>query len=281
MQTDSVSLVIFTCQGREHLLAGTIRSFRQNCDFKFDKTILAIDGPVDPEIIDQVNPDIVIQHHQRSGYVNSILKCLKIIDTPFFFWLEDDWMFNKPIDIAPLINEMRKNADWVEIVYSKYGPLPDDFKIHPLNNNLYQTVFGFSANPSICNTEHLQWAFNQLLYAQKGINFKEDGFEDFLSKTFEQKRLKSVILDPVDHVPISHEGYLESTPREWHMTGSIDLKKPPVVLYIPTPSAFRRLTMTFKLAVALLVLSYKQLLSDRAYELSFRIVALSKRLNKK
>jgi hypothetical protein len=278
MQTEQVSLVIFTCEGREHLLLNTLQSFYKQCAFKFDKIILAIDGQIDPKVIATVNPDAIIQHYQRHGYVHSIAKCLKVIDTAYFFWLEDDWTFNRPVDVPALLADLKKNDDWAEIVYSKFGPLSDDFKVHPLRNNLYKTTFGFSANPSLCNTKHLQSAFSLLTIAQKGDKLGEDGFENFLSKTFDKQNIKCVIIDPIDHLPISHEGFLESTPRKWHMTNSLESKPTAHLLYIPKPSVYRRIKMIIKLFIALLTLSIKQLFNNKAYELCFRIIAQAKRL---
>ena len=85
-----VDLLIFTCNDREHLLQKSYTSFKNACNYKFNKVILAIDGQIDDAVITQIQPDTIIQHPTRQGYVNSIAKTLKLINTPYFFWLEDD-----------------------------------------------------------------------------------------------------------------------------------------------------------------------------------------------
>jgi hypothetical protein len=275
-----ISLVIFTCENREHLLIKTFQSFSAACNYKFQKVILAIDGKIDSSVISQINPDVIIQYTQRRGYAHSISKALKIIDTPCFFWLEDDWVFHREIDPGFFADIMVNHPDWAEIVLSKDGPLPTESKTHPLGNNLYQTPFGFSANPCFCNTGHLQAAFKLLKDSPKGDKLGEDGFENFLSGTFEKQNIKCVIIDPFDHLIISHEGYLESTPRNWHMTNSLDEKTKAHLLTIPAPSVLRKLLMIFKLVMAFFKLSASQLFNNKVYELCFRIIAMSKTIKK-
>jgi hypothetical protein len=211
--SEKINLIIFTCQGREHLLLKSYASFKNACDYEFGKIILAIDGPVDPSIIAEIKPDLVIQHPERRGYVNSIAQTVKVITSPYFFWLEDDWSFNQKIDLPYLLSQLQQNNDWAEIILSKYGPLSDEMKLYPLADNLYQSIYGFSANPAICNTGHIQTAFTKL--ANKGAILGEEGFEVFLWKKFEAENIKCAILDPVDQQSLSHEGYLEH-----HATGT-------------------------------------------------------------
>ncbi len=279
--TDSITLLIFTCEGRELLLQKTYNSFLAACNYKFNRIILAIDGVIDTAIIAQINPDLVIYNYKRKGYVNSIVNALKHVSTSYFFWLEDDWRFSTEIDVNGLLKLMSDNEDWAEIVLSKYGPLPAEFKLHLLKGNLYQTTFGFSANPCMCSSKYLKTGFEQLANAHKGDKLGEDGFENFLSKAFEKENIKCVIIDPVDHFPISHEGYLESTPRNWHMTNSLNSKTEKYLLTIPEPPLWRRLLMMAKLSVTFFKLSFRQLVNNEVYEFCFRVVAGLKSINKR
>jgi hypothetical protein len=267
-----IDLIIFTCQGREHLLLKSYTSFKSVCDYQFGKIILAIDGPVDPSIIAEIKPDLVIQHPERRGYVNSIAQTVKVITSHYFFWLEDDWSFNQKIDLPYLLSQLQQNNDWAEIVLSKYGPLSDEMKLHPLADNLYQSIYGFSANPAICNTWLIQNAFNMLASSPKGDTLGEDGFENFLSKKFEVENIKCVILDPVDQKSLSHDGYLESTPRNWHMTNSLEKKTKAHLLTIPPPSFARRCYMVLKLFKTFTFLAVRQLTNNKAYEYCFRVI---------
>jgi hypothetical protein len=270
---DAISLVIFTCEGREHLLYNAYNSFKEACEYPFSKTILAIDGKINTTVIDQIQPDIVVQSPVRKGYINNILQALNNIDTDYFFWLEDDWKFHTPINFILFIDLLKLNDNWVEVLYSKDGPLSIELKKEPLATNLYKTPYGFSANPCICKTAFIKDAFNNLLATPKGDRLGEDGFENSLTRYFNQQNLICVVHDPVDHAIISHEGYLESTPRNWHMTNSLQQKSEKHLLTIDEPPLWRKLLMVLKLTGVLFKLAFKQLVNNEAYELCFRIIA--------
>jgi hypothetical protein len=275
-----ISLVIFTCEGREHLLYSTINTFKEHCDCDFSKVILAIDGKISQQIIDYISPDIIIQNPKRKGYVNNIIQALPSINTKYFFWLEDDWTFNKPVNLIYLATELEAHSNWAQVFYSKYGPLPTDLKSDPLSVNLYKHIDGFSANPGLCRTSNVKDAFNELLSAPKGDKLGEDGFENFLTKHFNKTGMVCAIHDPVDHSIIIHAGYLESTPRNWHMTNSLHTKTKAHLLTIPPPSILRRLMMALKLMVILPIFISKQFINNEAYELCFRILASIKSIKR-
>lgn len=271
-----INLVVFTCEGREHLLYNTIQSFKQCCTYQFSKIILAIDGQVSKEVIKYVNPNVIIQSPQRKGYVNNILQALPLISTEYFFWLEDDWKFNKPIHLNTLAGELEKHASWAQIVYSKNGPLSTEMRSNPLSADLYKSSYGFSANPCLCQTLLVNEAFHQLVKAPKGDKLGEDGFENFLSNYFEQQGTICAIHDPVEGTIIEHAGYLESTPRNWHMTNSINQKTPKYLSTMPHPPVWRRMAMALRLLVAFPALIVTQFTNNEVYELCFRILASKK-----
>jgi hypothetical protein len=277
---NQVSLVVFTCEGREHLLHQTVKSFTLKCNFNFAKVILAIDGQVNQAVGALLEPDVIIQQYQRQGYVQMISKVIKLIGTPYFFWLEDDWRFHIPVPMEDLLHHLIKHQGWAQVVLSKYGPLESEMKLQPLGSALYQSTFGFSANPTLCNTGHIRDAFQLLSSAQKGDTLGEDGFENFLSKTFTEQNIICAILDPIDRTPISHEGYLETTPRSWHMTNSLEQRRSAHLLTIPAPSLMRRFAMAAKLIVTICVLAFRQFTNNKIYEYCFRIIATSKTVSK-
>ena len=279
-QTKQVSLVIFTCEGREHLLQKSYDSFMAACNYPFAQVILAIDGAIDADMIAYIKPDLVVYNYKRKGYVNSIKNALANINTGYFFWLEDDWKFHEKVDIEALTSLLEQNPDWAEIIFSQFGPLKPELKVNPLGNNFYQTPFGFSANPGLCASRHIIPTFKLLTESPKGGTPGVDGFENFLSRTFEKQQVKCVIIDPVDHVSISHEGYLESTPRNWHMTNSLETKTKEHLLTMPAPSFLRRALMLLKLCGAFFRLAVNQLFNNKVYELCFRIIASAKTVEK-
>jgi len=282
MSTDNnhISLVIFTCEGREHLLYNTVNSFNKASNYSFNKTILAIDGTISNEVIEFVNPDIVVQNPKRKGYVNNIIQALSQINTEYFFWLEDDWTFNEPIHLDTLVGELKQHDTWTQVVYSKFGPLTEDLKSEPLSINLYRSNNDFSANPCLCRTSLIKTAFAELVEAPKGDKLGEDGFENFVGNYFKKAGLICAIHDPVEHSVITHSGYLESTPRNWHMTNSLNQKTKKHLLTIPAPPLWRKLLMALKLLIILPQLMLKQLINNEAYELCFRILASIKYIKK-
>jgi len=116
--------------------------------------------------------------------------------------------------------------------------------------------------------------------SDKGDILGEDGFENYLTKYFKNHAIISVIQDPENHFPITHEGYLETTPRNWHMTNSLEHKTETHLLTLPTPSITRRFFMTLKLIKTFSELIFLQMFSLKIYELSFRIVASLKMAKK-
>ena len=281
MKADEITLLIFTCEGREHLLQQCYQSFSKACDFNFKKVILAIDGKVDPSVISMISPDLIIQSYVRKGYVNNIVQAIALVDTDYFFWLEDDWYFHNAIDLKFLADQLTINSHWAEIVYNKDYPSDASLKRELLAPDLFRTSFGFSANPCVCKTVFIRDGLNNLLKAPKGDKLGEDGFENSLTKYFEQNRLTCVIFDPPSVKIISHEGYLESTPRNWHMTNSLEQKTAKHLLVIPKPALWRRLLMIAKLTAVFFRLSLKQLFNDETYEFCFRIISSVKSMHKR
>lgn len=275
-----LSLIIFTCENREHLIVKTYQSFKAACKYPFAKVILAVDGKIDPTVIDQIQPDVVVQSPIRKGYINNILQALNVVNTDYFFWLEDDWKFNQTIDLNSLAVQLTVNPKWAEIVYSKDGALLPEQKAEPLATDLYNNINGFSANPCLCRSDAIKVAFHELQTAPKGDKLGEDGFENFLTRYFARESLLCVIHDPKGDAIISHEGYLESTPRNWHMTNSLTQRTEEHLLTIPRPPFWRKVIMAVRLTGALFTLTFRQFFNNEIYELCFRVLASEKNIKK-
>lgn len=272
-----VTLVIFSCEGREHLLSQTLDSLKKACEYNFSQCILALDGNVDYNYSTKnINPDKVVHNYRRLGYINSILNALSIIETEYFFWLEDDWIFSKEIDINYLVELLNKNSHWVQIRLSKTAPLTQEEKETELCEGVFNSIYGFSANPSLFRTELVKEGFKVL---QEASRDERVGFENFLSEWCTNKGIICAVLDPHQEAMVSHNGYLESTPRQWHMTASLDGKTEKYLSgmgYVAPPSFWRKCLMFYKLTKAFLGISTRQFWSRSAYDLAFRIIAVSK-----
>lgn len=219
--SDNITLVIFTCEGRENLLLQTLSSFKKACIFNFKQCILVIDGPFNEQTKAQVDVDLIIQSPKRKGYVNSIGLALLQIKTPYFFWLEDDWDFPNKLEIKEWLTTLENDAKALQLVLAK-DSLDKQNQIP--YKEMHVSDLGFSANPSINKTPYIQVAFSKLIAAQKTDATRLIGFENYIEHYRKSEGLHSLILFKNEKAFVSHSGYLESTAREYHMINSIDEK---------------------------------------------------------
>jgi hypothetical protein len=270
-----VSLVVFSCEGRGHLLGPTINSFKDACDFKFEKTIMAVDGYLEHEYIASVSPDKTVQNVRRSGYIHSILNALSLVDTEYFFWLEEDWEFSRPVDLQGMLSRLKAQQDWVQVRLSKTGPLTAEEKVKELSGGIFESIYGFSANPCLCRTEHVKAGMKALFDTSRE---KRISFEEFLTDWFKSDGKVCAVEDPGEKAAVNHTGYLESTPRQWLMTASLAGETDEYVsgFHSGAPPLWRRLLMTQKLLASFLRIATRQFISQAAYDLAFRINIMSK-----
>ncbi len=275
MDSKTVSLVIFTCEGREHLLLKSFESFTNACKDAFTFSILAVDGQINQAVVDAVSPDEVIQSTTRKGYVNSIIRALKNVDTDYFFWLEDDWefLYNFSIDsLIPLLSD----PNVVQVTLAK-EQLNNDFKPYGYTD-IYINGNGFSANPSLCRTSAIKEIFNQIVAYKKDENSKFLSFEYFATNYTLSKSLLPLIKYHDNLAFVNHQGDLESTAREYHMINSLSIPINPANReYISglnryqTPNWYNKLGMFFKLYIAVFYLSIKLFFVREGYDFAFRI----------
>ena len=274
-----VTLVVFACEGREHLLRDTLTSFNKCMPYHFSSCILAIDGTYDLSNLTNHNFDFLIQNIERKGYVRSIINALNCIETEFFFWLEEDWLFSEKINLYEFMPLLQSNPKWVQIRLSKTAPLTVDEKAFNLGEGVFKSIYGFSANPCLCRTTLIRQGFYELQQTSRDVSL---GFEEFLSQCYQSQNMACVVVDPGESRAISHSGYLESTPRQWHMTTSLDGTTNDDYLSgmrgSPPPPLWRKLLMVFRLLRVFLRISTKQFWSRAAYDLAFRFVASSEEI---
>lgn len=266
----AVDLMVFTCEGREHLLRGTMQSLATAVNYPFAARRVMVDGPVAAAALECVGADAIVQHPSRRGYVRAILTALRQVEAKYFFWLEDDWRFEAPVDVAALVTAMDANPEWAQVRLSKTGPLTEAEKEWPLGGGIYESIVGFSANPCLCRTAVMRQAFDALALSPRGNTPGVDGFENFVTRWCVERGLVCAVLDGPG---VSHDGYLESTPREWHMTASLDgAPDEPVLSMGGPPPSWRRALMVAKLGRRFAEVAVRQLSDDHAYELAFRMV---------
>ena len=268
----TLSIVIFACEGREHLLRKTWASFRPNFSGVPVRKILAIDGHISLGEIEAISPDIVVQNFRRRGYVTSIQNALAQTTSEFFFWLEDDWIANQKLEVESAISLLRKHPSWLQIRWSKIGQLSEsDYMLSP--GVRYSSV-GFSANPAICRTAETQAGFESIVHgATNGLSSDARNFENELINWAHANNRVCAVFETDGTPAVSHIGYLERTGRQWHTVNSLQ-RQPEEFLFSMgrPPQLRRRVWMMAKLLGVMVDLSMRQFRDNGAYELAFRIV---------
>jgi hypothetical protein len=276
-QKIQVTLIIFTSEGREHLLKESLPSFLYYNTFPFGKTILAIDGNYDRGALATANPDLVLQQYKRKGYIASIWNALNGIETPYFFWLEDDFIFNYTPPLERMLGVMEEGG-WAGIFLSRSAPLVDKQKKKQYAEDLFLMEIGYSVSPALCNTQIMRAAFEALAESPKDESTRRLGFETFIDNYFIQNGYKYAVIDPGNTAPVKHIGDLESTPREYHMVNSTDEKLSDIDKFYLSGfgkegqlTLYNKIAMLPKLWYAAIILTFKLFTNRRAYDFAFRI----------
>jgi hypothetical protein len=270
--TAAIDLVIFTIPGRENLLRRTVRDLPALTDGLVARVIVAVDGNVETAAVAPARPDLILMSPTRRGYIGSITDALRQVSSDLFLWIEDDWDLSrlKREELAAMIAAMRADERLIQIRWSKTAPLNPGAR--QLRDGVIESDVGFSANPNVSRTTLVRAAFDHLVNLPVGgRTLGVDGFENVLTDWCAEKALVCAVLDPGQTPAIGHEGELETTGREWHMTASIK-EKPADYGYLgERPPAWRRAWMVVKLTGAVAKLALAQLFSDAHYDLAFRV----------
>ncbi len=259
------------------LVSNTYKSFISQTKYKFSKIIVSVDGNYDLSVLNEIAPDVILHQRNRKGYVYCILETIKLIDTEFFFWLEEDWSLSRQLNIENNLRIMAQHPDWAEVIYSKFADELSADYVPVGEGDLFISKYGFSANPCICRTAHILNAFKS--FSEQSKPAIEEGFEEYLTRFYKENGIKCIIEHSFEHAIVAHSGYLESTPRFYHMTLSTNPDKiyyRPATYYKTKPGIIRRLIMFCKLALVFIRISFLQFFKLSAYEHSFRIVTSSK-----
>lgn len=274
--TNALNVLVFTCEGREHLLRRTWESFAPRLEGISHRRILAIDGQISPDAATWIRPDVVVQNYRRRGYVQSILNAVSLVDSELFLWLEDDWEVTGEFDLERALAILRDNPLWMQVRWSQKPTLePADYKLIP---GIHYSSVGFSANPCLCRTALVRQGLEHLLGAPRGNSLATNFFENVLVTWARNQNLVCAVFDPQGITAVSHLGFLESTGREWLMTASLESEPTEHFFNMgdTRPQLWRRLWMGCKLVRAMLNVIFRIFALDAAYELAFRIIATTK-----
>src|SRR3954471_22468291 len=78
--TSAATLVIFACEGREHLIGRTLQSLDEKLQYPFKSRILVTDGVLDPAVVARARVDVVFERTRRMGYVRNIVTALRLVE---------------------------------------------------------------------------------------------------------------------------------------------------------------------------------------------------------
>ncbi len=192
--SNKVMDVIITSSGR-HTIFPTMESFldkvKYSGEFRF---IINVDLCIKKHewdiilLFKKLNMKCFNINYIPQGFTKALAFVLKRVETPFYFHLEDDWIFEKEINIDPLrdlfyehnfINHIcfskKKILYYNELFYLrklKFIPVTcDKFKTKNVsidNIDLVKTIT-YSTNPNISRTRHFQklWHVNSLNLEQQ------------------------------------------------------------------------------------------------------------------
>lgn len=260
---EKCTLVIFSCEGREHLMRETYKSATEKIKYDFEKVIVSHDGQGGGWAVENISPDVFLQSPDRKGYVPSIRRAIKHIETEYFFWLEEDWKFRKNILLEKYLKEIDKRRNASQLLFLKRAPTNEDIK-DKIKKDIYISGVGFSANPGINRTSHISKAiFDECIDATKNIEHHVQKWADKNSKKF-------LVAADKKGPYVEHLGSIEATGGSWHTMGG-EKKTEKVSIWDKEGSLLERLKMIPRLVVRMTYIACVQLLYPRAHSLSWRL----------
>lgn len=185
----SVTICITSC-ARLDLLAETLDSFRK---FNTGGTFLLSEDSTDSAVIDALKrgyPDMtVLAGAERLGLMGSIDRVYGAATTPYIFHLEDDWVFDAPVDWRAAISLLEDRADVANVsvraideIKEKYRVRSDTFEhagasFRIMRRDAHPEFFGWSSNPGLIKRSlYQQYApFKRMLHDQMSGLIKKEG----------------------------------------------------------------------------------------------------------
>jgi glycosyltransferase involved in cell wall biosynthesis len=172
---DSDTTVVLTSCGRMDLLERTLDSFFHFNTYPLNDFIIIEDSGI-PNIthrLEEKYPFITwIKNTQRLGQIKSIDRAYNLVNSPFIFHLEDDWLFFQSSFIESSLKIIKSQSNISAVMLRAYGdgcynpdenlyvqPMPDDWGY-------------FSFNPGIRRLEDYQKYFNSSYENFTGFDFQ-------------------------------------------------------------------------------------------------------------
>jgi len=158
----SVDLLCFSSVGRDKCLDRMVRGLRPHpaCE-QFSRRILAIDG-MDPRILEL--PEVswftkLIIGVPRQGYSSNICQAIALLESPYFFWCEDDWELTRLPPLEEALEALGRFPNLAQVRIPKQKELLlEDKQLGELTNGIWAQGQFYSLNPHYGRTEFMRRA---------------------------------------------------------------------------------------------------------------------------
>ena len=161
--TVPVDLLVFTSAGRRECLDRMVRGLRPHpaCG-QFSRRILAVDG-MDAQILQQTEVSwfthLVISV-RRQGYFSNIGQAIALLQSPYFFWCEDDWELTRLPPLEEALEALGRFPNLAQVRVPKQKELLlEDKRLGELTDGIWAQDQFYSLNPHYGRSELMRHAF--------------------------------------------------------------------------------------------------------------------------
>lgn len=186
---DTVTVCITSC-GRLDLLAETLRTFRAfNTGGRFILSEDSTDAAVIAEAT-RLYPNFkVLSGPGRLGLMGSIDRLYSAVETPYIFHLEDDWVFDGPVNWAAATGLLAANDKVANVCVRAFDEIKPKFRARAsriesmgaefqlMSPAAHPEFFGWSSNPGIIakSLYDAHKPFGRMLHDQMSGTIKKEG----------------------------------------------------------------------------------------------------------
>jgi hypothetical protein len=186
---DTVTVCLTSC-GRPDLLKRTLDSFGR---FNPGGEIIISEDCADAALIAEIaasHPAArILSGPERLGHMRSIDRLFSEVKTPYLFHLEDDWLFDGPVNWSAAIAVLATRDDVANVsvrafseIKEKYRRRSDAIDLHGetfrlMHRDAHPEFFGWSNNPGLMRTAlYTAYApFGRMRHDQMSALIKQDG----------------------------------------------------------------------------------------------------------